>query len=84
MSQRNDPRTGDPGVTTAAVELPSETVSRVEARLDRSEFDTVDGYVTFVVREVLARVEDATDAENVETVDKREVETRLEALGYLE
>lgn len=83
MAQRND-APNELDANTATVELPSDTVSRVEARLERSEFATVDDYVTFVVREVLARVEDATGAENVDTVDRREVETRLEALGYLE
>lgn len=37
-----------------------------------------------VLEEVLVRVEGATDEDPATTVDQEEVETRLEALGYLE
>lgn len=84
MAQRKDAHTGEAVGTTRPVDLPRNVASRVEARLEYSEFDSVDEYVTFVVREVLAHVEDATDAESVDVVDKEEVDARLEALGYLD
>ena len=66
-----------------AVELSDDLVDRVDRRLAYSEFETVDGYVQFALEEVLARVEEATD-ENVDAVERAEVESRLEALGYLD
>ena len=65
------------------VALPDHVVSKVEARLQRTDFDTVEEYVTFVMEETLARVEAQTDTEAT-TVDEEEVRTRLESLGYLE
>lgn len=69
---------------TSTIAVPTAVYERIERRLSRSEFDTADEYATFVLEETLARVEDATDDETVTTVDQDEVETRLEALGYLE
>ena len=69
---------------TTTVELPEGLTERVEARLERSEFDAVDEYVAYVLQEVLARVEDDTETETADAVDQDEVETRLQSLGYLD
>jgi len=71
------------GERTDTVELPRSLVERVEARLDHSEFDTPDEYVTYVVEEVVGRVEAATDTERTSSVDQVEIENRLKSLGYL-
>ncbi len=68
---------------TRDVELPDRILSRVEARLPRSEFDTEAEYITFVMEEVLAIVEAETDDE-VDAAEQAEVERRLESLGYME
>lgn len=74
MSQQ-EPRT---------VDLPGHVVERVEERLGRTEFDSVEEYVTFVMEEVLSRVEDETEDDEYEGVDEDEVKERLESLGYLD
>lgn len=66
------------------VELSDELVSRVESRLPRTEFDSADEYIAFVVEEVLYRVETETEDEEVESVDEQEVKDRLQSLGYLD
>ena len=71
------------GGETRDVALPAAVVERLEARLPRTEFETVDEYAAFVLREVLARVED-DGGTDYDEVDEREVESRLESLGYLE
>lgn len=58
-------------------------MTRVEERLPRTEFDDTDAYVTYVLEEVLARVEDSSDEKPSEG-DREELETRLKSLGYLE
>ena len=68
----------------STITIPTDVLDRLESRIARSEFETTDEYATFVLEEVLAHVEDATDEETVTSVDQEEVETRLEALGYLE
>jgi hypothetical protein len=46
---------------TESMELPQRIVSRVEARLPRTEFDSAGEYITFVMEEVLYRVEEETE-----------------------
>lgn len=66
------------------VELPEHIVERVEDRLPRTEFESTTEYVTFVMEEVLYRVEQGTDDEDFEEVDEDEVKDRLKSLGYLD
>ncbi len=90
MAQRNTDITASPAPehpTASAVTLPPSLETRIEARLTRSEFETVEAYVTFVLEEVLTRVEDADEANansHADSVDRSEVDRRLRSLGYLE
>lgn len=65
----------------AAIELPERVLSRIERRVEHTDFDSTSAYVTFVLEEVLASVEadDLNDA-----VDEDEVRDRLRSLGYLD
>lgn len=67
-----------------SVELPAEVVERVDERLPRTEFDSTEEYIAFVMEEVLARVEAEPDDEEFDTVDENQVKDRLESLGYLD
>jgi hypothetical protein len=67
-----------------AVHVPERLLERIETRLPRTSFETADEYVAFVLGEVLSRVEDASDGDEYESVDEREVESRLKSLGYLD
>lgn len=66
------------------VELPDRILDRVEDRLPRTEFDTPGEYITFVMEEVLYRVEEETADDDFEEVDEAEVKDRLKSLGYLD
>lgn len=68
--------------STEPVALPERIVERVEARLPYTEFDDVSDYVTYVMEEVLATVEERDTP--ADPVDEDEVRRRLESLGYLE
>lgn len=68
---------------TKALDLGEEIVSRVEGRLSRTEFDTVEAYVTYVLEEVLSQVEADTEDEDFQAVDEAQVKDRLRSLGYL-
>ncbi|EMA44798.1 hypothetical protein [Halococcus saccharolyticus] len=65
------------------VELPERIVERVEKRLPRTEFDSTPEYITYVMEEVLYRVEQETEDDDFEAVDEDEVRDRLKSLGYL-
>lgn len=66
-----------------SLDLPGGIVDRIEQRLPRTDFDTPEAYVTYVMREVLYYVESETDGE-FEPVDEADVRDRLRSLGYLE
>lgn len=66
-----------------SIEIPDRIVERVENRLPRTEFDDVAEYITFVMEEVLYRVEEETKDDDFEAVDEDEVKDRLKSLGYL-
>ena len=68
----------------APVELPERVLSRVERRVERTDFGSASAYVTFVLEEVLASVETGDDLDDAETVDEDEVRDRLRSLGYLD
>lgn len=73
MSGQQDHRT---------IELPADLLSRADRRLPRTEFDTVEAYVTVVLEETLAHVESEPD-EDFAAADEAEVKDRLKSLGYL-
>lgn len=67
---------------TTTLELPAHVVEGVQERLPHTDFEDEAAYVAFVLEEVLASVDD--DAEtNYDAVDREEVESRLESLGYM-
>lgn len=68
---------------TRSVELPERIVSRVENRLPRTEWNDPEEYITYVLEEVLYRVEKETEDDDFEPVDEEEVKDRLKSLGYL-
>ena len=77
-------KTDEPGPRVQELQLPDRVLKRVEQRVPRSDFESTSEYVTFVLEEVLERVEDAPGEEAHHTVDESEVQRRLESLGYLE
>jgi len=64
--------------------LPDRIVERVERRLPRTEWDEPAEYITYVMEEVLYRVEEETEDDDFEAVDEEEVKDRLKSLGYLD
>ncbi|WP_276997849.1 hypothetical protein [Haloquadratum walsbyi] len=69
--------------TTTYVELPTDVVTRVEDRLSRTEWETPDEYITYVVKEVLSQVETELGSADNDDVTEEEVRSRLKDLGYL-
>lgn len=69
--------------TTTYVELPTDVVTRVEDRLSRTEWETPDEYITYVVKEILSQVETELGSADNDDVTEEEVRSRLKDLGYL-
>ena len=68
---------------TRSLELPERIVERIEDRLPRTEWEDPAEYITYVMEEVLYRVEENTDEGDFESVDEGKVKDRLKSLGYL-
>jgi len=60
--------------------LPAELYSRIEERVNATEFGSVDDYVIFVLEEVLK--EEGAAEKTFSKKDEKEVKNRLKALGY--
>lgn len=70
--------------TTTSIELSTDLVHRIEARLPQTEWEDPNAYVTFVLEEVLSQVESEAQAGgDFDAVDEDQVKDRLESLGYL-
>lgn len=63
------------------VTIPDRVYSAIEGRVERTEFDSTDEYVTFVLRSLLGEL-DQQDADEREE-GSEELQERLESLGYL-
>lgn len=68
---------------TVQVELPQRLIDRVDRRLPYTEWDDPASYITYVLEEVLASVEDEVSDAAFEPVDEAAVKDRLQSLGYL-
>ncbi len=65
------------------VKIPAEIYEKIEERIKETEFESVDEYVIYVLREVLASLEE--EEEQVFSEEEEEkVKERLRALGYLD
>lgn len=73
----------DSSEANRTIKLPERIVDRVEDRLPRTEWDEPEEYITYVLEEVLYRVEKETENDDFEPVDETEVKSRLKSLGYL-
>ncbi len=65
------------------VKIPADIYEKIVERIKETEFESVDEYVTYVLREVLASLEE--EEEQVFSEEEEEkVKERLRALGYLD
>ena len=65
------------------ITLSDDLVERLEARVQYTDFETVDEYAEFALSEVVTRVERDSDGTENRAAPQDEVQDRLESLGYL-
>jgi len=66
------------------ITVPDALTDRIQARIQYTDFESVDDYVEFVLLEVINHVEHEEDETHESTVSDEEVQSRLQSLGYLE
>ncbi|HLC96387.1 MAG TPA: CopG family transcriptional regulator [Candidatus Nanoarchaeia archaeon] len=64
------------------MELPKELVKRIENRIKGTDFSTVQDYVTYVLTEVLDKLDKKSSTFSAS--DEQKVKDRLSKLGYLD
>ncbi|WP_297536418.1 CopG family transcriptional regulator [Thermococcus sp.] len=65
------------------VKIPKSLYDRIKERVEEAGFESVDEYVTYVLREVLANLEEEEE-EVFSEEEEEKVKERLRALGYLD
>jgi len=65
------------------VSIPTPLVEKIKERIEGTGFTSVSGYVTYVLREVMANM-DEDEEEAFSKEDEEKVKERLRALGYLD
>ncbi len=69
---------------TREVRIPADIYEKIEKRVKETEFESVDEYVTYVLREVLASLEEEEEERVFSEEEEEKVKERLRALGYLD
>ena len=64
------------------IKIPESLYKKIEERIEGTGFATVDSYVIYVLREILAEEEEEEEVFTPEEEEK--VKERLRALGYLD
>jgi len=64
------------------IKIPKETYNKLEKRIKESEFKSVNEYVTYILDQVLEKLENKQDVFSKE--DEEKVQERLRSLGYLD
>ncbi|MFC6888247.1 hypothetical protein [Halorubrum trueperi] len=69
-----------------SIEIPDDVSDRLEERVTGSEFDSVEEYITFVLREVTKEHPEIEDSATIHRSggDKSRARENLKSLGYLE
>lgn len=66
-----------------SVSIPIQLYEKIKKRLSETDFSSVSDYVTYILREVLATVEEEEEEVFTEE-DEKKIKERLRSLGYLD
>ncbi len=66
------------------VSIPTPLYEKIKKRIEDTGFTSVSDYVTYVLREVLASLEEEEKEEVFSKEEEEKVKERLRALGYLD
>jgi len=66
------------------VSIPVQLYEKIKQRIEGTEFTSVSDYVTYVLTEVLASLEEEEEEEVFTEEEEEKVKERLRALGYLD
>ena len=64
------------------VSIPASLAEKIKEKIEGTDFDSISSYITYVLREVLANMEEEEEVFSKE--DEEKIKERLRALGYLD
>jgi Arc/MetJ-type ribon-helix-helix transcriptional regulator len=64
------------------VSIPTTLAEKIRQRIEGTGFSSISGYVTYVLRELIANMDEEEEAFSKE--DEEKIKDRLRALGYLD
>jgi Arc/MetJ-type ribon-helix-helix transcriptional regulator len=67
-----------------SVSIPEEIYKKIESRIEGAGFSSVSEYVTYVLKEVLASLEEEEEEQVFTEEEEEKVKERLRALGYID
>ncbi|HDN95572.1 MAG TPA: CopG family transcriptional regulator [Thermoplasmatales archaeon] len=66
------------------VSIPTPLAEKIKKRIEGTGFNSISSYVTYVLRELLASMEEEEKEEVFSKEDEEKIKERLRALGYLD
>jgi len=72
-----------PNTEPIRIDIPTELQTKLEARIDGTEFDSIESYIQFVLETIVAEDELSSESSSEQTTTSADLEARLEDLGYL-
>ncbi len=66
------------------VSIPTPLAEKIKKRIEGTGFNSISSYVTYVLRELLASMEEEEQEEVFSKEDEEKIKERLRALGYLD
>ncbi len=78
------PKKGKKKSKYTTVSIPTNLYAKIKTRIKSTGFTSVSDYVTYVLREVLASLEEEEKEQPFSREEEEKVKERLRALGYLD
>ena len=75
-------KTSDKEKKFISIKIPAQLYERIEKRVNETDFPSVSDYVAYVLREVLASLDE--DYEVFTEEEEEKIKERLRSLGYLD
>jgi len=66
------------------ISIPKTLYDKIKERIENTDFTSVSEYVTYILREVLANLEEEEKEEIFNDEEEEKIKERLRALGYLD
>lgn len=68
---------------TITIDVPTELQTKLEERYEGTDFESLEGYIRFILEEIVSESEVTSETEAEQRDTDADLESRLEDLGYM-